>query len=64
MMVNYEKPFEEYSLGIVLNGSLVATVTILCIAIKINQAAVNFGMISIVGVRIAVTFLIFHLIET
>ena len=45
-------------------GSLLATLSLLLIAVKINLNAINFGLISIVGVRVAVTFLVFHHIES
>ena len=59
----FERPFNEKSLGYVLYGSLLASILILCIAIKINLAAINYGFISIVGVRVVVTFVLFHLLE-
>ena len=45
-------------------GSLVVTLSLLLIAVKINLNAISFGLVSIVGVRVAVTFLLFHLVES
>lgn len=45
-------------------GTTAATFAILTLAVKINQAAIQFGLVTVVGVRIAVTFLVLHLIAT
>ncbi len=62
VVTSFNKPFNEQALFIIQTGSLTATFAMLSLAIKINLAAVQFGLMALVGVRIAVTFLLLHLI--
>ena len=64
-LILYEgKPFNEQVLFIAQAGSLAVTLILLCIADKLNLSAVNYFYISIVGVRVAVTFLLLYLIQS
>ncbi len=60
--MSVKKPFNEQALFITQTGSLTATFAILCLAIRINLAAVQFGLMTLVGGRIVVTFLLLQLI--
>ena len=64
VIMKAKKPFNEQALFIIQAGSLAATFAAITLAIKINQKVVEFSFMALVGVRIAVTFLVLHLIAT
>ena len=64
MSSNIAKPFKEYALFLMQWGSLTLTFTVVCLAMRIKQAATDFIVIMLVGVRCAVTFLVLYLVDS
>ena len=60
---NYEHGFEYHARFYTQFGSLTVSLTIMLIAMRIRTVSADFVPIVIIGVRVAVTFLLFYFIS-
>jgi hypothetical protein len=61
--MNREKSFSEQAIFIMQIGSLTVSLTISALANLVNLVATDYNLLILVGVRSAVTFLLFYFIE-
>ncbi len=62
--MNWSKPFSDSANIVMGMGSMTAALAILWIATKVTMAAIDYGLLFLVGVRIVVTFLMIHFIRS
>ena len=60
----WNKPFDTKLQFIAQTGSVALTLVFLCIADYLSPKAMNYFYISIIGVRVAVTFVLMYLIKS
>ena len=62
-VLNTQTPFNEQALFLMHIGSLIASLSLHCLLMKINVAFAEYTILFIVGVRCIETFLVMHLID-